>query len=147
MHSRRRSPLSFVVPQRALGAPPFVLAASMLALVACGGGSSAAPPARLALATAPPAGPLDLSKSALAFDAASQTAQLGASEAGYAGPVNASASACDGVVTIAPPSAAVPATFTITAQRAGSCSVTVTDAFGQTASVAVGVTITQGAIR
>ncbi|MEA2721056.1 MAG: hypothetical protein QOJ39_2920, partial [Candidatus Eremiobacteraeota bacterium] len=40
-----------------------------------------------------------------------------------------------------------PATFTITARGSGACTIAFADAFGQRATVAVGVTITQGGIH
>jgi len=40
-----------------------------------------------------------------------------------------------------------PATYTITAQGAGSCTLAFVDLFGQRAPVAVGVTLTQGVLK
>lgn len=116
-----------------------------------GGGSSAAafiaPPTATPSPTPPPGGPLTLSQSTAAFTLAGTTATVTASEAGYAGTVVPDASACTGIATVAPAAANAPATFTITAQGSGACALGFADAFGQRASVAVGVTITQGGIH
>jgi hypothetical protein len=116
-------------------------------LAGCGGGGSSAAPlhAVIATPTAPPAGPLGSAPAALAFDAAAETATVKIAETGYTGSV--AASGCGGVAGVTPSSAVAPATFSVKAQSAGSCTLAFTDAYGQTASVAVGVTLTGGTLR
>ena len=82
-----------------------------------------------------------------ALTLAGQTATVSITESGYAGTVTADASACSNVASVAPSSASAPATFTITASGSGTCTLSFTDAYGQRATVAVGVTITQGTVR
>ncbi len=121
-----------------------------------GGGGGGSPPSAFVASpatptpspTPSPGGPLTLSQSAVAFTAAGQTATVTANEPAYAGAVAPDASGCTAVASVTPAlAAAVPATFTITAQSAGSCSLPFYDSYGQRASLAVGVTITQGALQ
>jgi hypothetical protein len=122
----------------------------------CGGGGGGGSPSTAFVApatptpspTPAPGGPLTLSQSAVAFTAAGQTATVTANEPAYAGAVAPDASGCTAVAGVTPALAtAVPATFTITAQSAGSCSLPFYDTYGQRASLAVGVTITQGNLK
>jgi hypothetical protein len=126
------------------------------ALCACGGGgSSPAPnsfvaptPTPTPVSTAPPTGTVTLSQTVLAFSAPGQTSTVTASEPGYSGAITANAGACGVVAVVAPSSAtSSPAQFTVASQTSGSCAVTFSDAFGQTATLTVGVTITQGTIQ
>ena len=116
-----------------------------------GGGGGGSPPSAVAAPATPTpslGGPLTLSQSAVAFTAAGQTATVTANEPAYAGAVAPDASGCTAVASVTPAlAAAVPATFTITAQSAGSCSLPFYDSYGQRASLAVGVTITQGTLQ
>jgi len=123
----------------------------------CGGGGGGGSPPSAFVAPTPsptpspaptPGGALTLSQSALAFTAAGQTATVTANEPAYAGLVAPDASGCTAVASVTPAlAAAVPATFTITARSAGACSLPFYDSYGQRASLAVGVTITQGALQ
>jgi ABC-type transport system substrate-binding protein len=123
----------------------------------CGGGGGGSPAPTFAASATPtpaptptalPGGPLTLSQSALAFTAAGQTATVTVNEPAYAGTVAPDASGCTAVAGVTPASAAaVPAMFTITAQGAGSCSLAFLDGRGQRATVTIGVTITQGALK
>ena len=107
-----------------------------------------ATPVPTATPTAPPAGAITLSQAALAFAAPGQSATVTASEAGYSGPITAGAGTCGTTISVTPATAAsAPAQFTVTAQGSGSCTVTFTDRFGQTATLPVGVTVTQGTIQ
>lgn len=132
----------------------FIMCSMLPVLSACGGGGTSPAPSSFVVATptpaptAPPAGSVSLSQTAVAFSAPGQTATVTASEPGYSGPIAAGAGAC-GVVAVVSPAFATssPAHFTITSQGSGSCAVTFTDSFGQTATLTVGVTITQGTIQ
>ena len=118
-----------------------------------GGGGSASPafvaptPSPTPVPTQPPAGPVTLSNGSANFSLAGQTATVTASEPGYAGTISADAGTCANVASVSPLSANAPATFTITAQGAGSCTVAFADAFGQHTTLTVGVTVTQGKIQ
>jgi len=137
----------------------FSVIGSVLALAwagaGCGGGGSGGSPPSAFVSPTPtptpspsPGGPLTLSQSALAFTAAGQTATVTANEPAYAGPVAPDGSGCTAVASVTPAlAAAVPATFTITARSAGACSLPFYDSYGQRASLAVGVTITQGTLQ
>jgi hypothetical protein len=83
----------------------------------------------------------------VSFTLAGQTSTITASEPGYAGPITADASGCAHVATVSPAAASAPATFTVTAQGSGSCTVAFADAFGQRTALSVGVTVTQGSIQ
>lgn len=121
----------------------------------CGGGGGGSPstafvaatPSPTPVPTSPPAGPVTLSSGSANLSLAGQTATVTASEAGYAGPISADAGTCANVASVSPLAASAPATFTITAQGAGSCTVAFADAFGQHTALNVGVTVTQGTIR
>ncbi|HEY0396335.1 MAG TPA: hypothetical protein VGD01_17800 [Candidatus Elarobacter sp.] len=119
----------------------------------CGGGGGgspaqlAPPPAPTATPTAPPGGPLTLSRTAAAFTLAGETVSVAASETGYTGTVTPDAGGCANVAGVSPSSASAPAAFTVTALGAGACTIAFSDRFGQRATVSVGVTITQGSIR
>jgi hypothetical protein len=128
--------------------------AGCAAACGCGGGGGSPAPAFAAptpspapSATPAPAGTVTLSAPSASFSLAGASTSVVAGESGYAGQILADASACANVATVSPLAGAAPATFTITAQGAGSCTVTFTDAFGQRAALAVGVTLTQGTIR
>ena len=120
----------------------------------CGGGgggpsaSFAIAPSPTASPTTPPAGLLTASRSAVAFTAQGQSSTVDVSEPGYSGNIGFDAGACAAVASVAPASQQpAPATYTITAQGAGSCTLAFVDRFGQRTPVAVGVTITQGALK
>jgi hypothetical protein len=84
----------------------------------------------------------------VAFTAQGQSATVDVSEPGYSGAIGFDATACAAVVSVAPAAQQpAPATFTITAQSAGACTLAFVDGFGQRATVAVGVTLTQGSIK
>ena len=135
----------------------FFLACAMLPwLCGCGGGGGSPAPSFAATATPvptstptmPPAGAIMLSQASLTFTGPGQSAAITASESGYSGPIAVNAGTCGTAVTVTPASAATaPAQFTVTAQGSGSCAVSFTDRFGQTATLAVGVTVTQGTIQ
>jgi hypothetical protein len=121
-----------------------------------GGGGGAGSPAPAFVAPTPsptpspspaPGGAVTLSQSTAAFTLAGASAHVTASETGYAGTIVPDASACAGIASVAPASASAPAAFTITAQGSGACAIAFGDSFGQRATFAVGVTITQGVIR
>jgi hypothetical protein len=121
----------------------------------CGGGGGGSPSAAFVAPqptptpspTPPPGGPLTLSSTIANFALAGQTATVTAGENGYTGRISADASGCANVATVTPSAASAPATFTITAQGSGSCTVTFADTFGQRTALTVGVTVTQGTIR
>jgi hypothetical protein len=120
----------------------------------CGGGGGgpsapfAAAPTPAPSPTPPPAGPLSVSQSILAFTAQGQSATVDVGESGYAGTIGFDAGACTAIASVTPASQQpVPATYTITAQGAGSCTVAFVDRFGQRAQVTVGVTLTQGTLQ
>ena len=120
----------------------------------CGGGGGgpsaplAAPPAPTPSPTAPPSGVLSASQSAVAFTAQGQVASVDVTEPDYSGNVGFDAGSCSAIVSVTPATQqAVPATFTITANSAGSCTLAFVDRFGQRAPVAVGVTLTQGTVK
>jgi hypothetical protein len=135
----------------------FFIACAMLPwLCGCGGGGGSpatsffatATPVPTATPTAAPTSPLSLSQASLAFAAPGQSATVTASEAGYSGPITAGAGTCGTTISVTPASAVgAPAQFTVTAQGSGSCTITFTDRFGQTATLSVGVTVTQGTIQ
>jgi hypothetical protein len=131
-----------------------ILALPLLGSGCGGGGGGSQAPAFVAPAPTPsptpspaPAGALTPSQSSAALTLAGQQVSLTLSEPSYSDTVVADASACGGVATVAPPSATAPATFTITAQGSGACTVAFSDRFRQRATVAVGVTLTQGSIK
>jgi hypothetical protein len=120
----------------------------------CGGGGSgpsapfAAPPAPTASPAPPPAGPLSASQSALAFTAQGQSATIVVGEPGYAGNIGFDAAPCAAIATVTPANPQpAPATYAVTAQGAGSCTLAFIDGFGQRAPVTVGVTLTQGSLK
>ena len=133
----------------------FFLIVTVLAFAGgCGGGGSgpAAPtsavPAATAAPTAPPAGSLNASRSTVSFTAQGQSATIDVTEAGYTGSIGFDAGSCAAIASISPNfQQALPARYTITAQGPGSCTLAFIDSFGQRASVAVGVTLTQGTLK
>lgn len=134
----------------------FIALATGQWLWGCSGGGTAPPrssfavatPAPTASPTAPPSGSLSLSQSAISFTAPGQSAMVTASETNYTGPISVNAGTCGTVVNVTPSSvASAPGHFTVGAQSSGSCTVTFTDQFGQTATLSVGVTVTQGTIQ
>jgi hypothetical protein len=133
----------------------FLTCAVLASASGCGGGGGspsspavAATPAPTASPTAPPAGALTVSTSSLAFTAPGQSATVGVTEAGYSGAIGFDGSACAAVASVSPATPQpAPATFTVTALAAGSCTLGFVDGFAQRASVAVGVTVTQGSIK
>jgi hypothetical protein len=121
----------------------------------CGGGGGGGSPSQLVApppsptpSPAPaPGGALTLSQSSLAFDVAGASATITASEPGYAGTLAADATGCANVAAVSPSATTAPATFTVTAQGGGACTIAFTDVHGQRATVSVGVTVTQGSIK
>jgi hypothetical protein len=81
--------------------------------------------------------------SSLSFNGAGSSEQgtETVSESGYTGTI-AQTNTCSGVATVSPASAAAPATFTITAVNAGSCTITYADSHSNTATSNVVVTTT-----
>jgi len=81
--------------------------------------------------------------SSLSFNGAgsSEQATETASESGYTGTI-AQTNTCAGIATVSPASAAAPATFTITATNAGSCTITYADSHSNTVTSNVVVTTT-----
>ncbi|HEY0382848.1 MAG TPA: hypothetical protein VGC72_11690 [Candidatus Elarobacter sp.] len=132
----------------------FITFAVLASAGGCAGGggspsaSFVAPPAATASPSPPPSGALSVSRNTLAFTAAGQSATVDVSEPGYSGTIGFDGASCAAVANVAPGSLQnAPATFTITAQGAGACTLAFVDRFGQRASVAVGVTLTQGALK
>lgn len=120
----------------------------------CGGGGggpsapvvTASPPT--AAPTASPAGALSVSRSSVAFTAQGQSATVDVSETGYSGTIGFDSGTCAAIAVVTPGAQQpAPATFTVTAQGAGACTLAFVDRFGQRASVTVGVTLTQGSIK
>jgi hypothetical protein len=129
-----------------------MLAFAALGCACSGGGGGAQPPALVAptpspTPSAPPAGALTPSQSNAAFTSPGQQLSVTLTEPAYGDTVFADAGGCAGIATVAPLSAPAPATFTVTAQTAGACSLSFSDRFGQRAAVAIGVTVTQGTIK
>jgi hypothetical protein len=128
-----------------------------LPLLGCGcGGGGGGPQAPAFVSPAPtpspspsppPAGTLSPSRGSAAFTLTGQQLTVILTEPAYADTVIADATGCGGVATVTPSSASAPATFTITAQASGACNLAFSDRFGQRATVAVGVTVTQGTLN
>ncbi len=113
----------------------------------CGGGSAASP--AVPPPTTAPVSPLVLTPSTLAFLASGANAAqtFGVAETGYAGTFTET-DTCGATATVSAQSPSGPAaTYTVTPLAAGACAITVRDANGQKATVAVGVTITQGGVN
>jgi hypothetical protein len=132
----------------------FITFAVLASAAGCGGGGGApgasfvAPPAATASPTPPPSGALSVSQNALAFTAAGQSAAVDVSEPGYSGALGYDGGSCAAVASVSPGTLQpAPATFTITARGAGACTLAFVDGFGQRASVAIGVTLTQGTLK
>ena len=132
----------------------FIIMAGLAFAGGCGGGGGAPPapatatPAPTPSPTAPPPGTLSVSQSTVAFTAQGQSATVDVSEAGYSGTIGFDDAACAPVASVTPGSLQLaPATFTITAQGAGACTLAFVDRFGQRVPVTVGVTLTQGSIK
>lgn len=133
----------------------FMIFAVLTSACGCGGGGGGgapapfvAPPSPAPTTTPPPGGPLTVSQSTLAFTAQGQTAAVNANEPAYSGTIAADGIACAAIASVTPGSVPnVPATFTVTAQGAGTCTLGFTDRFGQRAQVAVGVTITHETLQ
>jgi hypothetical protein len=132
----------------------FIFFAVLASAGGCGGGGGgpsapfAAAPAPTATPTPPPAGPLSVSHTTLAFTAQGQSATVDVGESGYAGTIGFDAGACAAIAGVTPAfQQSVPATYTITAQGAGSCTLAFVDRFGQRAQVTIGVTLTQGTLK
>ena len=132
----------------------FIIMAGLAFAGGCGGGGGGpsapvvAAPSPAPTPTAPPAGALSVSQSSVAFTAQGQSATVDVSETGYSGTIGFDNAACAAVVSVTPGALQQsPATFTITAQSAGACTLAFVDRFGQRAPVAVGVTLTQGSIK
>lgn len=70
-------------------------------------------------------------------------------EPGYNGSITIDATKCDGIATASVASVQGPAaTFTVTAaQQGGTCAITLTNSLGESQTVPVSVTITQGVIN
>ena len=132
----------------------FIVIAVLAFAGGCGGGGGG-PAAPFAVApvptpspTASPAGSLNASMSGVAFTAPGQSATVDVSETGYLGNVGYDAGGCAAIVSVTPASQQpLPATYTITANGAGACTLAFVDRFGQRAFVAVGVTLTQGVVK
>ncbi len=131
----------------------FITFAVLTATGGCGGGGgggAAAPFVATPAPTAspPPAGPLTVSPSTIAFTVQGQTATVTANEPGYSGTIAADGITCATIASVTPGTAQnAPATFTVAAQGAGACTLAFTDRFGQRAQIAVGVTITHETLR
>jgi hypothetical protein len=132
----------------------FIFIAVLASAGGCGGGGGgpsatfAPAPAPTASPTQPPPGAPTASQSAVAFTAQGQSATVAVSETGYAGNIGFDPTACAAIASVTPASQQpAPATYTITAQGAGSCTLAFVDSFGQRATVTVGVTLTQGALE
>ncbi len=132
----------------------FIVIAVLAFAGGCGGGgggpsaSFMVTPVPTPSPTAPPAGSLNASKSGIAFTAQGQSTTVDVSEAGYSGNVGYDTGSCAAIVSVTPASQQpLPATYTVTANGAGSCTLVFVDRFGQRASVAVGVTLTQGVVK
>ena len=132
----------------------FFIIFAVLATAGCGGGGGApsasipAAPSPSPSPTAPPAGALSVSQSTAAFTAQGQSATVIVSEPGYTGTIDLDIGTCAPVATVTPAAQqSAPASYTLTAQGAGACTITFADRFGQHAAVAVGVTLTQGSIK
>ncbi len=131
----------------------FVMLAVPALACACGGGGAQTPafvapaPTPSPSPSSPPAGALTPSQSSAALTLAGQQVNVTVAEPSYADLVAADATGCNGVAAVTPSAAPAPATFTITAQGSGACTIAFTDRFGQRATVAVGVTVTQGSIK
>ena len=132
----------------------FIFCAALASAGGCGGGGGGpsspftAAPAPTPSPTAPPAGALNASQSSVAFTAQGQSTTVDVNEAGYSGNVGYDTGSCATIVSVTPASQQpLPATYTITANGAGSCTLVFVDRFGQRASVAVGVTLTQGVVK
>jgi hypothetical protein len=132
----------------------FIFFAVLVSAGGCGGGGGgpsapfAAAPTPTASPTTPPAGPLSASQSTIAFTAQGQSARVDVSESGYSGNIGFDPGSCASIASVTPASQQpAPATYTITAQAAGSCTLAFVDRFGQRAPVSVGVTLTQGTLK
>lgn len=100
----------------------------------------------------PTPAPLAVSSAALSFTAsgASYAQTFAVSELGYTGAFTETDTCNPGtaIATVSAASGPGPtANFTVTPQSAGSCAITVHDTNGQTSTVTVGVTITQGGVN
>ncbi len=119
---------------------PRALSALLLvgALYSCGGGGGSSTPVATATPYTPAATPV-VSPTALAFDGtgASLSQTVTITEENYAG-VFTAVSGNTSVATVSPASSG--ATFTLTPTGGGTTTVAIKDAYGQTVSVAVGVT-------
>ncbi|HWT06275.1 MAG TPA: hypothetical protein VN224_11000 [Xanthomonadales bacterium] len=132
----------------------FIFIAVLASAGGCGGGGGGpsaafvATPVPTASPTVAPAGPLSASQSTVAFTAQGQSATVEIGESGYSGDIGVDAGTCSAIVGVTPASQQpAPATYTITAQGAGSCTVVFADRFGQRAAVVAGVTLTQGSLK
>lgn len=92
-------------------------------------------------ATLWPYGKLVLSASTVAFTSISGSQSVQASQAGYTGSLTLSTSSCTGIATITS-SGTNPYSITVTPIKAGTCSVTVSGGFSQSATLAITVTST-----
>lgn len=98
----------------------------------------------------PTPGPLSVMPQSISLSAPGATQTYAATESTYAGAFHSSAdSSCANIASVNPSAVTTsPATFTVTAgSKAGTCSITVGDASGQTKTVTVTVTLTQGTIQ
>ncbi len=91
-----------------------------------------------------PQGPVVTAPSSLTFTAAGSpnAANFGVSETGYSGSWTES-DTCSGIATVASSGAN---TYTVTPVAAGSCIITITDAFSQKGTVNISVTTSSGVI-
>lgn len=91
---------------------------------------------------------MQASPTSIALNSAGDTASFSVSETSYTGAFNATASPqCAGIASVAP-SSSNPSQYVVTAgSKAGTCSITVGDSYGQHLGIGVTVTITQGSIQ
>jgi hypothetical protein len=93
---------------------------------------------------------LTVSPQSIDLSASGATKTFSVNESPYGGAFHATAaSSCAGIASVDPgSSAAEPSTFTVTAgSNPGTCAITVSDYNGQSSTVNVTVTITQGTIQ
>jgi hypothetical protein len=96
--------------------------------------------------TAVPTGSVSLQPSTLAFittgSGAAQTST--ASETGYDGTFTVTATTCDGIASVSPTSTSV---FTVTPDSNGTCTITISGAPGESATLSVSVTLSGGSLQ
>ncbi len=115
-------------------------AIASLALISCSGGGGSGP----SQPAAPGDPPVLVNPTSLSFTAVGQTQTIFAQETLYSNPFTASTSNA-AVATVAP--ASTYGGFTVTAVKAGTATITVSDSNSHKATVSVGVTTTSGGIN